>query len=1486
MKHDALPLSTPQVDIWYAQHLVPDIPFAIAYYVELNGNIDVDALLDSGVRAHVEYGSVSMRVRDDGRRPVQTFTTDVRDATAVVDLRGDDSARDTALRWMDQDCRTRFPLDGCLVRLRLFRLADDHVLWYTRAHHIALDGYASVRVLERAASIYDAVVSGKEPPAADVSTPEAVVDEDRKYQASARATRDREYWRASAVESARSAGVTLGSVAAPQAMSTTIVGAGASPDLENLAGSPTAGHATSSIVIAAFAAFLARMTDSADVRLSLPVSARSTAVLRRAGFTTSNVVPLELVGIGRTTVGGAVKMTETALGSVLRHQRRRPDAGPSALGDLRFPAVSFGPTVNVMMFSNSIAVGGIDGQVHILTTGPVVDLAVDIYPDRGDRGPRIDFEGNPSVYPRRDLARHHRRFLHFLDLFTAPNVTDTAVGDLDLFLPDESSTAAASVGATVDANTTLIDVFDEAVRLVGNGIAVDDGATVLTYWDLNERVDRLARVLRHRGIEAEDTVAVCMSRTVDSVIAFWAVARAGAVFVPIDPRLPDDRIEFVLRDSHAVIGLAARSEAPAAASGLEWVLVDDAVEQASLHDDQVSSRARPGNAAYVIYTSGSTGTPKGVVVTLEGVAGLVQQIRSSYALDPTSRVCHLASLGFDTSVVEQLAAAVAGACLVVAPSDVYAGDELTNLLADRRVTHLFITPSALATLDASALDDVGTIVIGGESSSTDIVDAWAPGRRLLNAYGPTETTCSVTMTGPLSAAAAADAGIGTAMVGAVLHLLDRNMRPVPPGAIGEIYIATAGVARGYADRAAATASRFVAYPFGGTGVRMFRSGDMARLAAHGSLVFVGRIDDQVKIRGNRVELGEVDAALRRYPNVVSAASALRRGGRGETQIDGYVVCDGVGSLDSQDIRRFVAKILPAHAVPATVTAVESIPLTVNRKLDRAALPEPVADTASGSIEEPAEPLEVVVAQIFTTVLQVERVDVTASFFDLGGDSLAATGVVARLRAELGVDVGVRDLVGARTVRALAAIIATRTRDRSSMDRAISGESNGVAVVPLSTSQVDIDRDCRLPLYNLPFTVDITGPFDVSAAEAAFVDVLVRHRTLRTVHPDSPWGPRQIVVDDMARLQSVLGRASFDAHALAGVLEAPFDVRFEMPIRATLFDTAPGAHVLACAVHHIAADAWSLGVLAHDFSVAYRARASGDAPAWTDLPLQYADHSVWDSQRSHASALDFWRRELSGLAFDTEIGTDRARPQEWDFTGGRVEFDLVGGDVEDVNLLARRCDTGRFTVLRAALVVLVSTMTGRTDIAIGTPIAGRDDPRYDPLVGMFVNTLAIRTDITHTTTFADVVAAAHVSETRALDHSSVPFDRVAAELDPGTHPTRHPLFQIALSLDVFTASHVDVGGTRFDVTPRPLEFAKCDLHMHVVERRDKAGEVSGLSFALVYPTALFDHGTVRSIGERYVEILQRMIQNPADTWTTESSLLSPRRRRRMVQSADG
>ncbi|WP_016882563.1 MULTISPECIES: non-ribosomal peptide synthetase [unclassified Rhodococcus (in: high G+C Gram-positive bacteria)] len=1449
----AFPLTAAQRSIWFAQQLTPEIPYVIAHYVDLRGPVDLAVLSEATRRANREFGWGAVRLVDIDGQPHQVVDPTVDDRVPTTDLRGEDDPVDAAHRWMRNDRSARTDMyDGPLLVSRILQLGDDHYYWYSRAHHIVSDGYAAMMLMSRTAELYVAATEGREPPDSRIVGPERLVREDATYRASTRFARDRDYWRDS--------GGDLASVLS-------LSGRTARPDIDARTAtghtSPSGSSRNSTAVtVAAFASYLARMTGVDDVVLSLPVSARTTARLRYSGGSVSNVIPLRLKGIGSATVRQAVGTAETALTAALRHQRyRREDIGRDlATGGVEL--LHFGPVVNVMMFTKKITLGSVNGTVRVLTTGPVADLAVNIYPGAEGSAARIDFEGNPALYDHAELTGHHARFLAYLDRFTASVESERPVADLDVFLAGERGEFAPAQGLPDADPITLDRLLAGTVADHPEAIAIRDRGRELSYGDLDRLACRLARLLTGRGIGPESIVAVSIPRSLESVLALWAVAKAGAAYVPIDPSHPSARIAYALDDCGATVGLTVRTERARLPGTVAWLTTDiDDLENLCEEALPDAERTRPllvDHPAYLIYTSGSTGAPKGVVVTHRGLANLAQEIRDKYAVSARSRVLHFASPSFDTALVEVLAACVGGATLVVTPPGVFGGEELSRLLRDEHVTHLLMTPSALAAVDSCVLDELELVLVGGEACPQELARRWAGGRTMRNAYGPTETTCSVTLTDPLSPDERMT--IGSLMRGVDAVVLDHRLRPLPPGAVGELYLATPALARGYHRRPGMTASRFVADPFGRSGSRMFRTGDVVRWTAAGTLEFLDRADDQIKIRGFRVELGEINATLNAHPGVAFAATVVQRNSAGDPTLVSYIMAEGDASIDREMLKAHLARLLPDYMVPKSIMLVNSIPLTPTGKLDRAALPLPEFGSVSVPHRDPETPAERRVARVFAAVLGVDTVGADDSFFDLSGDSLSAIRVVATINAELGTTLGVRELFDAPTVAALARTIADAGARPQSAGRS-GGPKLGAAPlpdrVPLSPSQYFIDRARgERALHNIPFTVRVRGAFDVDALSSAMADVLHRHRSLRTVFPDSPSGPYQRVLDvadvlpDLTPVES--GGADVAAQT-SELLSAGFDVRREPPLRARLFRIGDGDHLLACVIHHIAVDGWSLAPLARDLADSYRARANGSEPVWEPPIVHYADYTVWrrallgdeaDPGSVASRQIAHWTKELSGLRGELALPTDRPRPHRWTYRAGRLPFSLDEHAHRGLLATTHEHHASLFTALRSAVAVLLARVSGDPDIAIGTPIAGRGDSALDDVVGMFVNTLVLRTRVDPTMTLCDIVDRSRGVELRALANADVQFERLVQVLDPPRSPSLHPLFQVALSLNNFAPAALNVSGLDFEVTPRPLDIAKCDLHFHFTERHDVDGRPAGIDAELVYSADLYDASTAQ------------------------------------------
>ncbi|WP_139329526.1 non-ribosomal peptide synthetase, partial [Mycobacterium sp. IS-2888] len=878
--------------------------------------------------------------------------------------------------------------------------------------------------------------------------------------------------------------------------------------------------------------------------------------------------------------------------------------------------------------------------------------------------------------------------------------------------------------------------------------------------------------------------------------------------------------------------------------------------------------------AYLIYTSGTTGVPKGVAVTHGNVTRLLEPLDSGLPTSGVWPLCH--SLAFDVSVWEIFGALLRGGRVVVVPEEVTASPkDFHDTLIGERVSVLTQTPSAVAALSPDGLDSVA-LVMAGEACPPEVVDRWAPGRVMINAYGPTETTMCVAISAPLTAGSGAPP-IGSPVDGAALFVLNGWLRPVPAGVVGELYVAGTGVAAGYVGRAGLTATRFVACAFGGPGTRMYRTGDLAYWRADGQLQYLGRADEQVKIRGYRIELGEVQTALANLDGVEQAAVLAREDRPGDKRLVGYVT----GSADPAEARATLAERLPAYMVPAAVVVLDALPLTSNGKLDTRALPAP--DYQDGDhFHAPTGPIEEIVAGIYAQVLGLERVGVDDSFFDLGGDSLSAMRLIAAINTALDAGLAVRSVFDAPTVAELAPLIGA---EEGGLEPLVAGPRP--AVVPLSFAQSRLWFLDQLlgpsPIYNIAVALRLRGQLDAAALGAALGDVVGRHESLRTLFPAPEGIPQQLVIpaERADYGWQVVDASAWTQGRLAKAIEESarytFDLTSEIPLRARLFGITPDEHVLVATMHHIAADGVSLMPLVSDLGVAYSARCAAQAPGWPDLAVQYVDYTLWqrtqlgeltDPDSRIAAQLEFWQDALAGMPERLALPIDRPYPPVADYRGANVAVDWPAELQQRVARLAREHSATSFMVMQAALAVLLSKLSASPDVAVGFPIAGRRDPALDELVGFFVNTLALRVDLTGDPTVAEVLAQVRQRSLAAYEHQDVPFEVLVERLNPTRSLTHHPLVQVMLAWqnlagqDNGPATALALGDLQVAPLPVDTHTARMDLTFSLGERWTDAGEPAGIGGQVEFRTDVFDAASVEVFVERLQRVLDAMAADPA------------------------
>ncbi|RDI68116.1 non-ribosomal peptide synthetase [Nocardia pseudobrasiliensis] len=1024
---------------------------------------------------------------------------------------------------------------------------------------------------------------------------------------------------------------------------------------------------------------------------------------------------------------------------------------------------------------------------------------------------------------------------------------DTPVGSLDVLDADERERILRRWNDTAAeiAGRTLHGLFHAQVTRTPDELAVISGDRTLTYRELDDRASRLARVLAARGVGPDRVVAVSMPRSVDLIVTYVAVLKAGGAYLPIDPAYPPDRRAFVLEDAAPALVVTELDEFERAEAGPDRDVV-----------------VRPQNLAYVIYTSGSTGTPKGVGITHGNVANLITQ---AWAAGPRDRVLVHSSIAFDASTYEIWPALCGGAALVLANERRSDPAEMARLTETWSVTKIFATPpllSAMVDRDFASLTQVNT---GADTLGGDLVRAVrdaCPGVRVVNLYGPTEATVNVTA---LRVPDDLDGSvpIGSPVANTRVYVLDSWLMPVPVGVPGELYVAGAQLARGYLGRAGMTAGRFVADPFDAVGGRLYRTGDVVRWNAHGQLEFVGRVDDQVKIRGFRVEPGEVEAVLARHPSVSRALVVALDAGSGGKQLIGYVTSADPTGLGGARVRGFAAERLPDFMVPAAVVVIESIPLTANGKVDRAALPVPEIGS-SVAYRAPGTPRERQLTELYAEVLGLDRVGVDDSFFALGGHSLLATRLVSRIRAVLGVEVPIRTVFDAPTVAHLAHRMDAGERIRPALTA-----RPRPAVLPVSFAQRRLWfihwLEGPSATYNLPVTARLTGAIDIPALRAAIGDVVARHESLRTVFAEADGVPVQRILDvEGAVTVTEVAADELDA-AVHAAVRHEFDLSSEIPVRTTVFRSGDDC-VLVLLMHHIAGDGWSVATLLRDLSVAYTARCEGYAPQWEPLPVQYADYALWQRELLGEAAdpdsllsrqFEYWRHELDGVPEQLRLPTDRPRPRTAEFLGDVVSFDIDAETRLAVERLAAREGATVSMVLQSALAVLLFKLGAGEDVPIGSPIAGRTDEALADLVGFFVNTWVLRTGVDSGASFAEILRQVKAKALAAYENQDVPFELLVELLNPVRSASHHPLFQVSLAFQNNTLPKLELPSVGIEPYPVSTGTSRFDLLFNIADA--PAGRMwSGL---VEFATEIFDRSTVEAMVTRFTVLLRQAVSNP-------------------------
>ena len=1238
-------------------------------------------------------------------------------------------------------------------------------------------------------------------------------------------------------------------------------------------------------LLAAFAALLARHTGQDDLVVGTPIAGRTQGQTEGLIGLFVNTLALRVDLAGSPSFLELLgRVRETALAAYahqeLPFERLVEELAPER--DLRRP-----PLVQAMLVlqntpAGALALPGLELEVTPVGNG-MATFELTFTCIEAANGLTTTIEYDRDLF---DAATIERLAGHFERLLAAALAApEKRVGDLVLLSAAERRELLAW-GAAPAADrrpTTVPALFAAQAARAPEAVALSCGGEQVTYGELDGRVEQLARHLRRLGVEPEAIVGVCLEPSIDLVIALLAVWRAGGAFLPLDPAYPVERLTFMLEDSGAPLLLTRRGLVELAVPGAAQVLLEDLAALAAVDAGEVAWASRPEGLAYVIYTSGSTGRPKGVAVLHGAAADHMETVAAAWELAGGDRVLQFASPSFDVWLEETLPALIAGSTLVLRGTELWEPARFLD-----RVRALSLTVIDLPTAywqqwiqdglrdaewteaDAPALR---LVVVGGEAMPAEAARLWGRsplgGVRLLNAYGPTEGVISATFhaVDPLTEGLSAAVALGAPLAGRSVHVLDRRGHLVPAGVAGELVLGGALLALGYLRRPELTAERFVPDPFSPVpGARLYRTGDLARSLTDGRLEYLGRIDSQVKVRGFRIELGEVEAALLAH-SAVRAAVVLASGGT----LAAYVETSGaVSEISASELRTLLQGHLPEYMVPTAYRFLESLPQTGSGKLDRralAALPLDLGDDGDGAPRSPAEEL---VAGIFAEVLDLPQVGIESSFFELGGHSLLAIRVLSRLREAFGVSLPVKALFEAPTVAALAAAVTAARRESALLvlPPLVPAETRGERL-PLSFPQQRLWFMERLApdnsTYNMPFACEIRGSLDVAALAASLTAVVGRHEILRSRFLEvdgQPWqeiappGPFPLVLVDLSGLAEERRRPLL---ARLGREEAArtFDLCHGPLLRAGLVRLAADDHVLLLTQHHIVSDGVSGEILQRDLSLLYAAAVTGRPSPLPAQRVQYGDFALW--QRSWPegmleSQLAYWRETLTGLA-TLEVPTDHPRPPVLTFRGRTEPVVVPAATTVAMRELARAHGVTLFMAFLAVWQAVLQRLSGQPDLAVGTPVANRNRPEIEEVVGFFVNMLALRTDFRGSPSFAELLGRVRRVAMAAYDHTDVPFERLVDELSPGRDLSRQPLVQVMFTLEGTAPAELTLPGVEVEVLNLAGTVAKFDLTLELFA----AG--AGWTGHIEYNSDLFDRPTVARLAGHFANLAAAAVAAP-------------------------
>ncbi|MEO6230171.1 MAG: non-ribosomal peptide synthase/polyketide synthase [Ferruginibacter sp.] len=1496
LRPEFIPLSFSQERLWFIDKLEQSSQYHIPVVIRLKGNLNIPALvyaLRQVVNRHEVLRTVFRETAGNGYQLIKAV--DEWDLT-IIDgaVYKADPASLSLQNYIQQLIAKPFDLaNDDMLRADLVTLDMEDAVLVVTMHHIAADGWSISILVKEVVAGYQSFAENTIVPVDPLPVQYAdYAIWQRNYLAGALLEKEVNYWKAKLDSVATlqlptdfNRPLIQGSRGAmqPFRIDTQLTG-----QLSNL--SKSENTTLFMTLLAAFKVLLYRYSGQEDISVGTPIANRTQEETESLiGFFINTLALRDNVVGGDSFTALLQQVKQTTL-DAYEHQDVPFEKVVEAV--IKERDMSRSPLFQIMfVLQNTPEVQALDlGDVELSTESfehEISKFEITFYITEKAGELQGNVEYNTDLF---STAGIQKMIAHYHQLLTAIVTSpQQRIAELPMLQPDEVHQLVIENNNTVvnyPANQTLVSLFEKQVLETPSAVALKFEDSAITYQQLNIAANKLAHHLIKLGVTASALIPVCMESSIDMLVGILGVLKAGAVYVPIDAYYPSERINYMLEDTAADVlvtdeAFVNRFNLPA---NLQVVSVDRDVVAEQYPETNPSIEISEDDVACIIYTSGSSGKPKGVQLTNKGIVNRMYWMWNSYPFTTGETSAIKTSISFVDHIWEMFGPLCAGI-----PSVIFKKDDLLDLdvlyekLSQYKITRWVLVPSLLRNLliklkdENLALRELKYWTCSGEIITADLVKEFyalfpSSAHKLLNIYGSSEVTADVTCfeTSPDTIdqliAAKRNVPIGKPIANCQVYILDKQGGLVAEGAIGEICVGGVQVANGYLNNDALTAEKFVANPFSEVpGAKMYKTGDQGRWLKDGNIEYLGRADNQVKIRGYRIELGEIENVLQQCELVHQSVVLATKDANENLRLVAYIVPET--TFEKDGIIDFVKDRLPEYMVPSLWIELAELPLTANGKIDRKALPEP--DRTLFSIKDfvaPRNKTEIVVGNIWQQLLNIEQVSVHDNFFELGGHSLLAMRVVAAIRMQLEVELGIRDLFAHPTIASLA--IHLSKQQTGLLLPAIERGKRPVHI-PLSFSQERLWFIHSLESstqYHLPIVLQLNGKLNKDALSYAFKSVINRHEILRTVVREESGVAWQYVMDLDWSLEIINApQYQGDSNALLQftqqLINAPFNLSEDAMIRATLIVLSESENVLVVTMHHIASDAWSLSVFVNEVVTIYNQLDKKLPVLLPALPIQYADYALW--QRKYldgellSNKLEYWKHQLQGVS-PLQLPTDYVRPAVWSSRGAMADFNIDVNLTRELQQLGQQNGATLFMTLLAAFKVLLNRYTSQEDICVGTVTANRPQQELENLIGFFVNALALRTQVNTDLTFIELLQQVTTTTMEAYEHQDLPFEKVVEVAAKDRDLSRSPIFQVVFVLQ----NAPPTGSTKLgEVIVSNQTFiqdtAKYDLTFFITET------ANGLQGKVEYCTDLFSEATITRMIGHYKTMLESIAKLPTE-----------------------